>query len=290
MIIDCHTHAFSKKIADKAVAQLIEYYQLPTSYGGTFADLCTQANAASLDALVLLVAATRPDQVRPANDWILSLIAQSPRQMLARYQLTHIPCIIPFGAFHPDDEHWLEEVGRLRAAGIRGIKLHPEFQGIDLADRRLDAFFEEVQHDFFLMIHVGDPKVSADNLSTPGKLATILDRFPALTLIAAHMGGYCFWEEACERLAGRRLFLDTSSAIAYMDTPMIKRIIEKHGSERILFGSDYPLRSSSEELATLERLHWLTASQRDAICGGNAAALFGISADDTRRGVEFEKS
>ena len=58
MLIDCHSHAFADKIADKAVKQLINYYQIPTNHGGRLVDLFTAANEADLDALVLLVAAT----------------------------------------------------------------------------------------------------------------------------------------------------------------------------------------------------------------------------------------
>lgn len=274
MLIDSHTHAFADKIATKAVDQLKDYYQLPTEFGGTLKDLCLQGNAATLDAMVLLVAATRPDQVRPANDWILSQLMHTPFEMAKMLQLEVVPRIIPFGAFHPEDVNWQYEIARLRQAGIRGIKIHPEFQQIDLGDSNLNSFFEEMQHDFILMLHVGDPLVSANNYSTPAKLAAILDRFPALTVIAAHMGGYCFWQQSYEVLAGRRLFFDTSSAVSYMPEEMVKLMIDKHGSEQILFGSDYPLRSSSQDFAVMDSFHWLDEVQRSAIYGRNAEFLF----------------
>jgi len=225
MLIDAHTHAFADKIADKAVEQLITYYRLPTALGGRLPDLLAHAADARLDALVLLVAATRPEQVAPAHDWMLSRPWDG---------LPNCPRIIPFGTFHPDDPHWRVEIDRLRAAGIRGIKLHPEFQGIDLADPRLQPFFEEVAGEFVLMVHVGDPQVSPQNLSTPRKVAHLLDAYPTLELIAAHLGGYCFWEEALAYLAGRRLYLDTSSAIQFIDPGLLRRLIDRHGCERIL--------------------------------------------------------
>lgn len=124
MLIDCHTHAFADKIAQAAVEQLISYYNLPTDFGGRLPDLLAAANTAQLDALFLLVAATKPEQVKPAHEWIICTTAQQPAA----------PKIVPFGTYHIDDAHWLEEIQRLRAAGIHGLKLHPEFQGIDLAD------------------------------------------------------------------------------------------------------------------------------------------------------------
>lgn len=268
MLIDAHTHAFSEKIAEKAVAQLINYYQLPTSYGGRLSDLLAHATEARLDALLLLVAATRAEQVKAAHDWILAQPWLS---------FPGCPRIVPFGTYHIDDPHWQQEIARLRASGIiRGIKLHPEFQGIDLADPRLHPLLEEIAGDFVLMVHVGDPRVSENNLSTPRKVAALLELFPRLTIIAAHLGGYCLWEEAYDALAGRDLYLDTSSALQFIDPALLRRLVDKHGVEHILCGSDYPLASPLSALQAVERLPWLTSAQKAAIMGENCARLFGI--------------
>jgi len=81
MFIDCHAHAFADKIADKAVNQLISYYGIPTAHGGRLAALLAAGAEAGLDAVVVLVAATRPEQVRPANDWALALAGKSRDQL-----------------------------------------------------------------------------------------------------------------------------------------------------------------------------------------------------------------
>lgn len=246
------------------------------------ADLLTVAGQAGLDALVLLVAATKPEQVKPANDWVLSLLRMSSDRLRQDFYagttrtLTRVPQIIPFGTFHPDDPNWLGEISRLRAAGIKGIKLHPEFQGIDLADPRLNPFFEEVAPDFILTIHMGDAIVSEANLSTPRKLRHILDRFPKLRVIAAHLGGYCFWEQSYQELAGQEVYFDTSSALSYINPEMFRRIVSKHGTERLLFGSDYPLRAPWQDLQLLEAIPWLTATEKEAIAWRNSARLFDI--------------
>jgi predicted TIM-barrel fold metal-dependent hydrolase len=273
MLIDCHTHAFADKIADKAVNQLINYYQMPTDFGGRLGDLLSVANEANLDALVLLVAATRPEQVKPANDWILDLAKTPSDKLKTTLKLPRIPQIIPFGTFHPDDPNWLGEIHRLKAAGIKGIKLHPEFQGIDLADPALAPFFEEIAADFVLMIHVGDPKIIPNNLSTPQKVHQILRDFPQLRLIAAHLGGLYFWKEVVTELVGTTAYLDTSSTLSYIDPQLARQIITKHGVEKILFGSDYPLTSPARELRFFEQFDWLTPSEKDLILGDNCSQL-----------------
>jgi uncharacterized protein len=274
MLIDCHTHAFADKIADKALAYLIDYYGIPTDNGARYDDLMDAALEASLDALVLLAAATKPDQVHPLNDWILNTLPALKNK--TKVKNNSLPQIIPFGAYHPGDVNWQSEIARLREARIKGIKLHPEFQGIDLADSALNDFFAEVENDFIVMIHVGDNKKSEQNLSTPAKVAAIHSAFPKLRIIAAHMGGYRFWDEAYELLAGKDIYIDTSSAIAYMDHSMIRKIISRHGTDRVLFGSDFPLHTPKEEYDLLDSLRWLSSSDKEKIAGINCAKLLGI--------------
>jgi predicted TIM-barrel fold metal-dependent hydrolase len=273
MLIDCHTHAFADKIADKAVKQLIDYYQIPTNFNGRLPELLKLANEAQLDAIVLLVAATRPEQVKPANDWILKLAQISAPKLQSLFKLDRVPKIIPFGTFHPADPNWRTELQRLKTAGIKGLKLHPEFQGIDLADPGLGTFFEEAAGDFVLMIHIGDPKISPDNFSTPKKVRNLLRNFPRLRLIAAHLGGYCFWEDVLTELAGQNIYLDTSSALSYIAPDLLRRIINRHDVARILFGSDYPLTSPAAEIRLLDRMDWLPSSAKELIYGENCRHL-----------------
>ena len=274
MIIDCHTHAFAEKIAAKVVEQLVSYYQIQTGFNGQLEELLRVANEANLDALFLLVAATKPEQVKPAHDWVISLASQTNEELKTAYHLKSCPRIIHFGTYHPDDPNWLHELRRLKTAGVKGIKLHPEFQGIDLADRRLWPFFEELAGDFILLTHVGDPVHSPTNFSTPAKVAAIARHFPDLKIIAAHMGGYCFWEEALQHLAGvENVYFDTSSTLSYIDPDLLRQLISKHGTEKILFGSDYPLNSPRHEFELLDQIKWLNSAAKEQILGGNCQRL-----------------
>ena len=276
MIIDCHTHAFPDKIAEKAVAWLMDYYKIQIANGGRFADLLQAAEQARVDALILLAAATRPEQVQPANDWMLALAASTAEELRSSCQVQQVPTIFPFGAYHPEHADWLGEIRRLRDAGIKGIKLHPEFQGIDLGRADLKDFFAEIERDFILMIHIGDRNVSEYNFSTPKKVAAILDNFPKLRIIAAHMGGFNFWTQALESLAGRDVYLDTSSAMPFMPPDLFRKLVSKHGVERILFGSDYPVDTPRRALGILNRINWLSDSDKAKICGQNCAELLKI--------------
>jgi predicted TIM-barrel fold metal-dependent hydrolase len=271
MFIDCHMHAFADNIADKAVAQLIDYYHVTAPYTGRVSEMMEVAAKVKLDGCILIVAATRPTQVKPANNWVLSLRNEYLEHRQKMPNAT--PRIAHFGTYHPDDANWLAEVQRLKAAGICGIKIHPEFQGIDLADPRLHPFFETIKNDFILLIHVGDPVATPQNASTPQKIRRILDNHPGIKIIAAHMGGYLFWEEAYDCLAGREVYFDTSSSLCYMDLGLARKIINKHGADKVLFGSDFPLHSPADEAAIIHRIPWLSASEKEKILGLNCAEL-----------------
>ena len=84
-----------------------------TSFDGTFDGMRAAADAAGIDVTVLQPVATKPEQVVSINDWTAALASDR---------------VVPFGAMHPDFDDPASEIARMRDLGIRGIKLHPEFQ------------------------------------------------------------------------------------------------------------------------------------------------------------------
>lgn len=57
---------------------------------------------------------------------------------------------------------------------------------------------------------------------------------------------------------------------------MIKKIIKRHGTDKVLFGSDFPMKSPKEEYEVLDRLHWLTTPEKEKIAGINCSKLLEI--------------
>ncbi|AGW13712.1 amidohydrolase family protein [Megalodesulfovibrio gigas] len=238
MRTDFHTHAFHPKIASKVCEQLHQHYGAKPSGDGTVDDLLARAEAAGIEQVVALCAATVPAQVQPANDFAMHL------------QNTY-PQITAFGTLHPHGAGWEEELDRLRAAGIKGLKFHPEFQGFWMDDPMLLPLLEASQ-DFIWMFHVGDAAPPEQNPSCPIKLGKILDRFPDARVVAAHLGGYRHWDWAVEHLAGRDVWFDTSSSMPFIRQETLERILRKHDPDRILFGSDYPLFDPVESMEALQ--------------------------------------
>ena len=240
MFIDIHTHAYHPKIADKVLAQLEGHYGIPPVGTGQVDDLLARAKKAGLDRVVVLNAATAPAQVVPANNWAIHVHREYPE-------------VIAFGTLHPGYPDYERELDRLWRNGIKGIKFHPDFQGFRLDDRKLWPIFEALSGRFTVMLHVGDRLPPEENNSCPAKVAAILRDFPGLTVIAAHMGGYLHWSHVIEHLLGKDVYVDTSSTLSFIDDDTLRRIVDGHPRERILFGSDYPLFDPGEEIVRLRK-------------------------------------
>ena len=277
MIIDFHCHAFAKKIAEKAVTFLENYYGIMAEKRrGDLKDALTIETTAGVDYFVLLVAATKPEQVIPANNWVVDVkkLGANELSLLSGLPRTAQPII--FGTIHPYYKDNQNELQRLRAEGIKGIKIHPEFQGFGLDDPKMYPLYEAFGEDLILLTHVGDKNPHPDNPSTPLKLKKVLLNFPRLRVVAAHLGGYHFWNDALTELAGRDLYFDLSSTLKYIDPVLLKEIINRHGTEKLLFGSDYPIGDPAAELQLLEEMSIFTSSQFEAVAGLNAQRLLGI--------------
>ncbi len=256
-IIDFHAHAFPEAVAEKAVANVGNHYTINMSGTGRVEDLVKSAEKAHMDYVVFHSTATRASQVKNINDWV----AQHAGGKL-----------IGFGTLHPDMDDVEDELERIISLGLKGIKLHPDFQHFNADDSRMDRIYDVVDNRLPILIHAGDENLDS---SSPHRLARVLEKFPRLTMIAAHLGGYKKWREAMECLIGKNLYLDTSSAIEYMDSAFAKKLIRKHGTNRVVFGTDYPAAYHDEALEVFNQLE-LNEQERADILYHNAAKLLGI--------------
>ncbi|AUS95670.1 amidohydrolase [Clostridium thermosuccinogenes] len=258
-IIDVHAHVFPDKIADKAVGSIGEYYGVPMHGKGTASDLMESGSRINVSYYVVHSTATKVEQVKTINDFI----AEQQRKN---------SCFIGFGTLHPDMEDVDEEVDRIISLGLKGIKLHPDFQDFCIDDERMMGIYEAVEKRLPVLLHMGDENKTS---SSPKRLEKVLDRFPKLVVVAAHLGGYRMWKESMDCLVGRNVFFDTSSSLFWLDSSTAVSMIRKHGVNKVLFGSDYPMWSHEEELERFLNLG-LTKEEREFILWRNAARLLNL--------------
>lgn len=263
-VIDCHAHCFTDELAPRAVARLVSGYRVTPSFDGTVHDLIRQMDDAGIEASVLVPVATKPSQVKPINDWVLGI---------------HHPRIIPFGAMHPGYPELREEAARLRAAGIKGVKLHPNWQGYRPEDPISFPMYEAlIENGMIAFFHGGDEleKWLTEIVSTPKALSEVHDRYPDLKLVIAHMGGFRMWDDVEKYLVGRDIYMDTSFCMPEdLDDEEFVRLMREHGIEKILYASDSPCGPPVPQLSRLLSLP-LTDEEKEHICWKNAVRLLGF--------------
>jgi len=268
LIIDVHTHIWPDAVAPAAIATLLAEGMLVPFYDGTAESLIGAMDEWGIDSAVAQPVATKPGQVVSINDWAARLSAGP-----------YAGRILPFGAMHPDFENPAEEIARMARLGLRGFKLHPEHQSFAPDEPRLAPIYEAaIAHDMTVFFHAGADEVHPTIHGTPDTFVTILDRFPEMRVVLAHMGGYKLWPEVAEKLVGKNVYFDTAYTLGHLADDDFCAIIRAHGADKILFGSDGPWTDAGAEIEWIRRLP-LAEGVADSILGGNAARILGLSAE-----------
>ena len=129
------------------------------------------------------------------------------------------------------------EIERAIALGLKGLKLHPDTQMVNMDDPRLMRIYEIIEGRLPLIVHTGDYRY---DYSHPRRLKNILNTFPDLVVDAAHFGGWSIYDLAIEYLENERCFLDMSSAQTFLGPRRTYEITKIYGCDRVMFGSDFP--------------------------------------------------
>lgn len=261
-IFDAHAHIFPQKIADKAVDSILSFYEdlIPKMEPGkgTASDLIVSGTKSGINYSLISSTATRPEQVESINDFIAE-VCKNPR-------------FVGFGTLHPEFQHPHLEIERAILLGLKGLKLHPDFQECYIDDPCLFPIYEAAEGKLPLLFHVGDIRTE---YSTPQRLAHILEVFPDLVVIAAHLGGWSLWDDFDRSLFSKNVYIDTSSSLMLTEKETAVDIIRSHGVDKVLFGTDYPMWSPEAEIERFFSLG-LTKEENQKILWENGSKLFGL--------------
>ena len=267
MIIDVHTHVFPEKIAARAVSALAEASKITPVSDGTANDTLRLMNRAGVDRSVLVSVATKPSQMRTINEFLHSL--ESDR-------------FVPFGAIYPDADNSeysiLEETERISSLGLKGIKLHPEYQNFYPDDEKLYPFYDLCsQLGLPILFHAGDDLgFKPPYHGTPDRFAALAKAFPNLKIICAHFGGWRMWVDVEEILSEyKNIYYDTAFCSKYLARENAERLINKKGVDNIMLGSDIPWEDPKDSIEFIDSLK-ISDGDKESILGTNAARIFGI--------------
>jgi predicted TIM-barrel fold metal-dependent hydrolase len=258
-IIDCHCHIYPIKVASKAVEAIADFYNLDMRHSGTVAELIQISKQYNVEKMLVHCTATREDQVYGINNYLIGELEKNPE-------------FVGFGTLHPNYIDNEKEMQRLIKNNVKGIKVHPDFCQINVLSKKMYDIYEMISGKLSIMFHIGDDR---HTYSQPQKIKKVLKDFPNLTVIGAHMGGYTAWEESYNILCGEDIYFDTSSSLAFISPELATKIIKKHGAEKVLFATDYPMWHIKDELELFLKLP-LSDSDREKILYNNAKKLLKI--------------
>ena len=284
MIVDIHTHTFPVKIAAAALKTMQAESHSALYSEGTAEGLRKEMAEAGISLSVVQPVATRPDQVAHINDSVIQTNGTASRTG-----------ILSFGSMHPLYEAWEAELERLAAEGVKGIKLHPVYDHVDIdAAESVRILHKCGELGLIVLIHSGwDIGIPGSAEALPEKVRKALDAAGGVKLVAAHMGGWRSWDSARKWLADTDVFLDTAFSLGRIDPAPGYRfgseaerelmngdgfleLVSAFGADRILFGTDSPWAGQAAEVRKIRALR-LTEEERRKILGRNAAGLLGLS-------------
>ncbi|MBR6408379.1 MAG: amidohydrolase family protein [Clostridia bacterium] len=261
MIIDFHTHCFPDRLAGRAIESLRRGSGgMNTTYDGTVNGLLRRMDESGVDVSVVLSIATNARQQHSVNDFAASI---------------HNDRLIPFGSVHPDAPDALDELERIAAMGLRGVKFHPDYQEFYVDEPRMKPIYEKISSlGLITVFHSGYDVGFLGRHCSPKRLRNALEWFNGATVIAAHFGGWASFDEVLETLCGQPVYFDISLGCGHVPRPYAKEIIKKHGAGKILFATDGPWQSAEDQIDFLNTLE-LSDSELDMIYSGNALKLLG---------------
>jgi predicted TIM-barrel fold metal-dependent hydrolase len=258
-LFDCHIHLFPDKIIRNVQQKTEMVQQLKLQTEGVEKRTSVEvlkselADAGVEGALMLPTASVA--NVRKTNQDCIDLAAAHPFLKTA-------------GTLHPDDADVNSEIAYLQHLRIRMIKLCSFSQGFELAGANaakmfaaIEAANETADAPFAVILdslrtadrHFGTPP---EYTTTPKRLAGLADRYTGINFIGAHMGGLdAPYAEINRHLTPRpNLYLDTSNAAHTLSTADFCELVEAHGPDHILFGTDWPWFSHKKEIDLIDNL------------------------------------
>jgi len=250
-IIDVHAHIYPDAIAQRAADSIGLFYEIPMHLNGTVHELLSRGTSAGISRFVVHSAAVTPNRVKAVNDYLISAASGEPERFIG------------FGTMHPEFDDVDGELDRIKAAGLKGIKLHPDFQHFCLDDEKaVEMFRAMADRNLPGIIHTGDRRYP---YSEPQRMARVLDQVPHLKVICAHLGGWSVWTDAWHVLAGREgVWVDTSSSLYAITPEEAAEVIRRYGADRVFFGTDYPMWDPKEEIEKFLKLP-LTKEEQEKI-------------------------
>ncbi len=270
MVIDFHTHTFPERIVESTIAKLEKSASLTALTDGTVKGLVKSMKEGNIDISIVLPVVTNPVKAEKIN--------ASAAEINNTYKN-----IISFGGIHPDTENYKEVLKNAKEMGLRGIKLHPEYQQVAFDDIRCMRIVDYAEQlGMITVVHAGyDASYPDFKHSGIKNMLNVIENVKPKRLVLAHMGGCNIWSDVKRYIAGADVYFDTAFSFGKKQTDGLLTeeefidLARAHGIKKVLFATDSPW-GEQKEMAEFVKNSGLSKDEKDDVLFGNAEKLLGI--------------
>lgn len=269
MLIDFHTHVFPDKIAKSTIDALASRaHNLPYTDGTVqgMVDAMNRSNADICVTLPVLTKTTQFDSITKFACLVNEQFKNSEKKLIS------------FAGMHPHCDDIDGKMAYIKSLGIKGVKIHPDYQGTYIDD---DGYFEIVKcakkYDLIVVTHAGvdDGYAGEPVRCPPERVLKLIEEIDHDKFVLAHYGGHKQWQEVYEILSGKNVYFDTAYTVNEISEELFKKILNKHGEDKILFATDCPWQDISNNYQKIKSYN-LGKDIEDKIFYKNALKLLGI--------------
>ena len=275
-VIDSHTHILPKDVKNN----IHKYLDIDSTFNTLFSnsesistaeELIDSMDTLKIDTSIILGMGWNDNKF---NEYINDYLIESGKKYPER--LIPITGIIPNG-----DNEAIYEAERCVTLGAKGFgEIHADAQDIDIVDKKKFSPYVEIlqSKNLPIILHSSEPvghKYPGKGSSTPNKIERFVYNFPELKIILSHWGGGIFLYELMPEISSsfKNVYYDSATSPFLYDQKIFQIAIETVTSDKILFGSAFPIISQSR---LLQELHNVIISDKDKqnIIYQNAKSLF----------------
>jgi len=200
---------------------------------------------------------------RLGNDLVAAAIAAHPGRFYG---------YIGVNPNYPAEEMCEELRRRRETPGFVGVKLHPDVHRVRADDPRYAPAWEfAAEHSLPVLSHAG----AGSAFNAPIHFDQAAEQHPNVPIILAHSASGQESIDAAAELARRRGNVHADICGSPLHMGALEQLVERLGSQRVLFGTDLPFIDPRPGLGRLAFARLTEEQQRDLL-GRNAARLFGI--------------
>lgn len=246
MLIDWHVHCYLPEHRSAADGEIQKRRNVAGTGHANPELLRAAVDEAKLEQFVI-VTSPRRDGIAIPHEFIAAQVAEYPGRAVG---------LASVNPAEPGAAHEFERA--VTSLGLRGVKISPTYQGIDPRSPPCWEIYEVANALHVpVMFHCGGAYTGSLEWADPCLLDKVAMAFPDLQLIVAHFGQPYMEQTAILMRKNENVFADLSARFhrPWQLYHGLMIAVEYQIANRLLFGSDFPVRTPAQAMADFRSIN-----------------------------------